>query len=199
MKATIGEAATLKNENEKLKQRVMKMEEMNCELHRRLSNLENRMLESNIILTGVREGVWETDDERKEMIYEIIFDTVLGRTFDEQLLTAKTMRIKSSRRLGRYSAMYKRLILVELTTKEDAEYLLTNRTYLPHGIYIDREYSKETEAKRKTLRPYFRAVRKLLKYRGKCQLDGDQINYNGNSFSTDDVHKLPTDLQGENH
>ena len=198
MKATIGEAATLKSENEKLKQRVMKMEEINCELNRRLTNLENRLLESNIILTGVREGVWETDEDRKEMIYEIISDTVLGRTFDEQLLTAKTMLIRSSRRLGRYSAMYNRPILVEFATKEDAEYLLTNRTYLPRGIFIDREYSKETEAKRKILCPYFRAARKLPRYHGKCRLDGDKLIINGNSFSTDDLHKLPADLNGEN-
>ena len=45
--------------------------------------------------------------------------------------------------------MYNRPILVEFASKEDAEYLLTNRTYLPRGIFIDREYSKETEAKRK--------------------------------------------------
>ena len=159
------------------------MEEINCELNRRLTNLENRLLESNIILTGVREGVSETDEERKEMIYKIISDTVLGRTFDERLLTAKTMLIKSSRRLGRYSTMYNRPILVELATKEDAEYLLTNRTYLPRGIFIDREYSKETEAKRKILCPYFRAARKLLRYHGKCRLDGDKLVINGNSSS----------------
>ena len=83
MKATIGEAATLKSENEKLKQRVTEMEELNYKLSRRLTNLENRFLESNIILTGVREGVWETDEDRREMIYEIISDTVLSRTFNE--------------------------------------------------------------------------------------------------------------------
>ena len=94
--------------------------------------------------------------------------------------------------------MYNKLILVEFASKENAEYLLTNRTYLPRGIFIDREYSKETEAKRKILRPYFRVARKLLRYRGKCRLDGEKLIRNGNSFTTDDLHKLLTDLNGEN-
>ena len=95
------------------------------------------------------------------MIYEIISDTVLGRNFDDRIQTAKMMQIKSTRRLGRYRSLYNRPILVEFSSKEDAEYLLTNRTYLPKGIYIDREYSKETEERRRILRPYFRAARKL--------------------------------------
>ena len=53
MKTTTGEAAMLKRENEKLKHRVTKMEEINSNLNRSLTNLENRLLESNVILTGV--------------------------------------------------------------------------------------------------------------------------------------------------
>ena len=96
MKTTIGEAAMLKHENEKLKQKVTKMKEINSDLNRRLTNLENRIFESNVILTGVREGVWEMDEDRKEMIYEIISDIVLGRSFDDRIQTAKMMHIRST-------------------------------------------------------------------------------------------------------
>ena len=145
VKATIREAATLKSENEKLKRRVTKMEEINENLCRRLSAIENRLLESNIILTGIREGAWETEEARKESVYEVISETVLGRTFDDRLQTAKTMQIRSTRCLEKYRQMYNRPALVEFMVKEDADYLLNNRSYLPNGVYINREYSKETE------------------------------------------------------
>ena len=148
VKGTIRETATLKSENEKLKRRVTKMEEINENLCRRLSAIENRLLESNIILTSIREGTWETEEARKESVYEVISETVLGRTFDDQLQTVKTMQIRSTRRLGKYRQMYNRPVLVEFMVKEDADYLLNNRSYLPNGVYIDREYSKETEEKR---------------------------------------------------
>ena len=93
--------------------------------------------------------------------------------------------------------MYNRPILVEFASKEDVDYLLTNRTYLPKGIYIVREYSKETEEKRKILRPYFRAARKLPWYRGICELDREKLIINGTSYTVDDLHKLLPDLHGE--
>ena len=97
VKATIGEAATLKSENKKLKCRVTKMEELNLTLCKRVSDLENRMLESNVILTDIREGVWENDDVHKESVYEVMSETVLGRIFEDRFQTAKTMQIRSMR------------------------------------------------------------------------------------------------------
>ena len=53
MNTTIGEAATLRLENEKLIQRMTEVESMNEKLSKRLSELENKMLECNIVLTGI--------------------------------------------------------------------------------------------------------------------------------------------------
>ena len=94
--------------------------------------------------------------------------------------------------------MYNRPVLVEFMMKEDADYLLNNRTYLPSGVYINREYSKETEEKHRTLRPYFKAARKLPKYHKKCRLDGDTLVIKGVSYTVSDLHRLPEELIGEN-
>ena len=59
MNTTIGEAATLRLENEKLKQRMTEVESMNKKLSKRLSKLENKLLECNIVLTGIVESTWE--------------------------------------------------------------------------------------------------------------------------------------------
>ena len=62
MKTTIGEAVTLKTENERLKQRMSEIEEKNEQLSRRLSDLENRLLVNNVVFTGVHESAWELEE-----------------------------------------------------------------------------------------------------------------------------------------
>ena len=59
-------------------------------------------------------------------------------------------------------------------------------------------YSKETEEKRRVLRPYFRAARKLPKFHRKCRLEGDTLIIKGVSYTSNDIHKLPSELSGEN-
>ena len=81
----------------------------------------------------------------------VISNTVLGRTFEDRLHTARIMYIKNCRRLGRYRKMFNRPKAVEFLYKEDGDYILNNQTYLPQGAYVDRQYSKETEEQRKQL------------------------------------------------
>ena len=85
MNETIGDAALLKEENEKLKQRVILMEETTQKLQQRISALEDKLLETNIILTGIYEGTWETEEARREVLFEVIANTIVGRTFDEKM------------------------------------------------------------------------------------------------------------------
>ena len=155
---TIGEASMLKEENEKLKQCIARVEDINEKLTKQLTHLENKMMESCIILTRVKEDMWETDEVRREKIFAILSNTVLGTTYEDRLDTAKIMYIKHSSRLGKFRRMYNRPVSVEFLYKEDADYLLNNRSYLPEGVYVDRQYSKETEEERKQLRPYLKAA-----------------------------------------
>ena len=41
--------------------------------------------------------------------------------------------------------MKNRAVLVEFYYKSDAIYLLSNKTHLPKGVFVDKQYSKETE------------------------------------------------------
>ena len=197
MKDTIGEAATLKEENEKLKQRVAKVEEIKKQLTKRLSSLENKMMESCVILTGIREDVWEIDKVRREKIFAVLSNTVLGTTYEDRLDTAKIMYIKNSSRVGRFRRMYNHLVSVEFLYKEDADYLLNNRSYLPDGVYVDRQYSKETEEERKQLHPYLKAARKLLHYHRRCKLDENTLVIKGVSYTVNNLHQLLPDLSGD--
>ena len=196
MNETIGDAALLKEENEKLKRRVILMEDTTHKLQQRISALEDKLLETNIILTGIYEGAWETEEARREVLFEVIANTIVGRNFEEKYEVAKTMHIKHSRRIGKYRQMHNRPISITFQYREDAEYILNNRKYLPQGVYVDKEYSKETEERRRILRPYFNAARKIPKYQRKCRLEGDTLILRGLSYRVEDIEKLPTELSG---
>ena len=92
--------------------------------------------------------------------------------------------------------MRTRPITVEFMYKLDAEYLINNWKYLSEGVFVDKEYCKETEECRRILRPYLRAARKLPRYHKKCRLDEDTLVLCGVSYTKDNLGRLPEDLSG---
>ena len=182
--------------NKELEQRVAKVEAQNKALTNRICDLENKMLDCNIILHGVTESAWETEEMRQEKVYDIISDTIIGRSYETKLEIAKTMGIRSTRRIGPYRSMRTRPLVVEFLHKSDANYVIQNRRYLCKGIGVDKEYCKETEENRRILRPYLRAARRLPKYHRKCKLEGDTLVIRGISYNKDTLNQLPDDLNG---
>ena len=85
---------------------------------------------------------------------------------------------------------------MEFIYREDVDYVINNRKYLPDGVFIDREYTKATEEQCRILRPFLRAARQLTKYQRKCKLVGGTLVIKGIRYTTNDLHKLPTELQG---
>ena len=66
--------------------------------------------------------------------------------------------------------MRNRPVLVEFHYKSDAIYLLSNKTHLPKGVYVDKQYSKDTERDHRKLCPILHAARKSENYKGKCHI-----------------------------
>ena len=122
----------------------------------------------------------------------------MGKSIEDRMDTARTMYITSSRRIGKFRQMSSGPISVEMLYKSDVEYLLRNRRYLSEGIFIDREYSKETESARRLLRPYLKAARKIPTYQRKCRLEGDTLVLKGLSYTVNTLHKLPDELSASN-
>ena len=185
-------------ENNALLKGVKAVEKRNEDLNKRLCELENRLFGTNLIFHGIRESAWETEDALIEKIYDAMTETVMGRNYDDRLDTVKLMAIKSVKRIGTYSSVRSRPISVEYLYKSDADYLIKNKKYLSEGIYIDREYCKATEEKRRTLRPFLKAARKLPTYKKKCKLDGEELVLKGVSCTVDNLDRLPEELQGHN-
>ena len=198
LKEGLVECKRLREENSKLQYRIVKVEQENKNLIKRVANLEDRILESSVIIQGLQESAWETEAVRQEKVFIAISETIVGSTLEDRLETARSMVIKGTKRIGTYNAMKTRPISVEFLYKGDAEYILRNRKYLSEGIYVDREYCKSTEECRRILRPFLQAARKLPQYHKKCKLEGDILVLNGIKYTKDCLHRLPPELSGFN-
>ena len=192
----ITEFATIKEENVRLRAECEKVLQENKHLKKRITNIENSLLDNNIILHGIHEDAWELDSNRMEKVINVISYTIDEETEEEQLEVARKIRIKSTKRMGMYSSKRSRPISITFERYCDAEYVLVNRRHLPRGIFADKEYNEETENNRRLLRPIYRAAKKSPSYAGKCRLDGDTLIIKGLSYTVDDLHRLPEDLNG---
>ena len=192
------EERQLREQNRILSDRITKIESENVKLKNRISKIEDKLLENNLVFHGIQENPWETEAIRQDKVYLAIAETIVGRSLDDRLETARSMLIKSTRRIGTYSAMRTRSMSVEFMYKGDADYVLTNKKYLGEYIFADREYCEETESCRRTLRPYLRAARRLPQYYKKCRLDGKNLVLKGVYYSVEDIYKLPEELKNFN-
>ena len=146
-------------ENSELRMRIEKVETENRKLNNKVSRLEDKLLEGNVIFQGVPESMWEPASTTKEKVLTALSNTISGDTFENRMDQAKQIPVKYVKRIRRYVPMRTRPILMEFYHKSDAEFLLSNKMHLPKGIYIDRQYSEETEKERRKLRPILRAAR----------------------------------------
>ena len=188
----------LKIENRKLTNRIELVEKENRDLSNRVTNLEDKILESNLIFNGIKEEPWKTDLIRQEKIYLAISETIIGRTLEERLDTTKSMPIKGTKRIGEPRTLKTRPMSVEFIYKGDAEYILQNRKYLGSGVFVDCEYTPETERCCCILRPHWNAARKHPKFHRKCRMEGATLIVHGLSYTKDDINKLPEELNGFN-
>ena len=68
------------------------------------------------------------------------------------------------------------------------ETLYRNKKHLPKGIYIDWEYTEETEKTRKLLRPILRLAKSIPKYKGKSKLEDDFLVVQGKKYTVSTIH-----------
>ena len=190
------ECNNLRNENTELHARINKVEKDNCILNNRICQLEDKLLEGNIIFQGVLDSIWEPMETMKEKILTAISHTISGDSQEAKMDQAQKSPIKEVTRIGRFSAMRKRPVLVEFHYKSDAIYLLSNKTHLPKGVYVDKQYSKHTEREHRKLCPILCAARKSENYKGKCQMDGATLVIKGRNSTSANLHQLPLEING---
>ena len=190
------ECQEIKCKNMELQHHIEKIEEDNKRLTSKVHQLEDRLLEGNIIFQGIPEQLWEASEVTKEKVVTAVSHTISGTSQEDQMQQARMIPIKDVQRIGRYIVMKTRPVLVEFCHKADAEFLLSNRSHLPKGVYIDKQYSDETECERRKLRPILKAARQHENYKGKCNMQGPILIIKGRNYTTKNLYQLPKEING---
>ena len=188
----------IKEDNSNMNEQYNKIQREHYQMKRKINRIEERLLDNNLIIHGIKEGPWEKEPALKEKIVAAMAETVDDDDPDEQLSCAKTITIERCKRLGKYVDGKNRPISMTLLKHSHVDFLLENKKYLPDGVYIDREYTKEVENNRRTLRPILKAARAKEEYFRKCKLDGDTLIIKGTRYNVSTIHKLPENLNGFN-
>ena len=131
------EIKQLRDENWKLKRRVQTVEICNKKLMDQVKKLEDAKLENNVILQGLPEAPWETDEVCRERLAAILADLVHRETLEERIAIVKKIPIKSITRIGYYNPMRCHPVSVEFECLGDVEYLIENKQNLKKGVYVD--------------------------------------------------------------
>ena len=136
-------------------------------------------LVGSVIFHGIPETRWEKDNETK--VYNTMAEISEGNTKTDKLEQAKKVKILSTRRLGIPVEDKTLPIQVKYKDENDVIELLNNKRKLPKGIYADKEYTAETERRRRS-----------------SKLEGDTLVIKSQRYTVNDLHKLPAKLSGFN-
>lgn len=184
----------LESENWRLKTDVKSLRNELKEVNNRLVKLENKALDKHLIFHGIAEDIGTDREDLANKIYHEISPTINRETEADRLQVASEIEIIYARRLGKKEDNRIRPISVEFSNKFDVEQIYANRFDFNEGIYVDRQYSKETDRNRRLLRPILQAAKKLPEYKGLCRLEEDVLNLNGTRFTKENLHELPQKL-----
>ena len=186
--------AELQTENKKLSTRVHRLENEQSKLKSKLNQMENKTLECSIIIKGIAETIGETEQDMIDAVHWEISYTILGNSDRDRYEKARKMEIRKCKRIGKFNQERSRPISVEFLSRQDLTYVLTNRSWLREGVYVEREYRLETERKRKLLHPIVKASKNLRDFKGKVHLKDDTVVVRGKTITTRTLHKLPEEL-----
>ena len=180
------------DENQELKRELKELKE-------HVSKIETAQLSNNIIVTGISEQPFETYEKTKQRIYDVFAEAIKNSNTTQKtsaMNTAKNIDITYCSRVGKSRPGQNRPISVSLGHKEDKEKLMSIKTKLPQGIYMNNEYPIHVKRARDTLHPILHLVKSLPSYRDKSKIEGDHLVIDGIKYGLQDLHNLPTELAG---
>ena len=181
---------------ETLQEKYNRIERENLELKKRINRLEDKHLENNLVVHGIEESEWEQPSETTSKVRKAIVEALPQSRKNDRYEASRKILIHKVKRVGRYNSQRSRPISVSFVCQSDADIIYKNKSKLKKGIYIDREYCKETEHERKLLRVIMRAAKRNKDYEGKYKLEGNTLKLNGKNYTVRNLHELPAELNG---
>ena len=131
----------------KLETQLNLVEKENVELKQKLIEIEDQMLETYVVLTDLHEDKWEEPEPRHMLIDKELSVIAPIENEEERLANANAIKIVKTVRIGHFNPTKGRPIAIKFTFKSDADWVLSCRKNLNKGIFVDKQYSDETEYK----------------------------------------------------
>ena len=177
----------LYNENKELKTQISKLKKEALEA-------QEEALRFKVDISGITEGTYETYDQLRSKVAEVMIPTCEGNTEEDRWNTSTSIPIIDCQRLGTYNRNIRRVVRVTFLYMKHKNCLLSRKRNLPRGIYVDHAYPDMIKKKRAILRPILKLTLNTEGYKGKCTLDHDQLIIKGTKYNIDTLDKLPNDL-----
>ena len=117
-----------------------------------------------------------------------------GASEEEKNVNASALKIVKTERIGCFNPTKGRPITIKFAYKSNVDWVLSCKKNLNKGIFVDKQYSDETECKQKHLRPILAAAHRLEEYRGKCKLAGTDLIIKGKKYNWNNLDDLPQNL-----
>ena len=182
------------SQNEKIDQLNKENTELrssNKQLEKDILQLQETSLRLKVDISGIPESSYETYDQLRRKIGEIMMSICKGNTEKEKWDTSINIPIMDCERLGTYTQYKKRIVRVTFLFMKHKSCLLSRRSNLPRGIYVEEAYTDVIKYRRSILRPILKLALKHDDYKGKCKLVQDQLILHGTKYNIKTLDKLP--------
>ena len=87
----VNDVCEMKTHQTKLERKINKVEKENENLNQKITNLEDKMLEHNIVISGLSEDKWEDREPRCDKINMKLASVITGSSIEEKLEKAKKL------------------------------------------------------------------------------------------------------------
>ena len=191
--------ALLRSDHEKLLLRCINVENENIKLRRKCESQENYSRRDNLIIKGVTEENNEDMSTCKRLVRNIFIQKLnLSEIEVNSINFVRCHRIGKTT-LPNGAVNRKRPIIVRFHSYNDRRVVWSARSALTNeSISINENFAAEVEYRRRLLYPILKAAKQSNRFEGKAFINGDTLVLNSQSYSVEDLHKLPHDLHPSN-
>ena len=179
--------ATLLTDNIILKQK-------NKTLEKDLKDMEDEMLRLKVDVEGIPESPYETFEHLRGKITEVMMAVCEGTTEQARWEISLNIPITDCRRIGIYKRNSKRPIRITFLFMKHKNCLLSRRSSLAPGIFVEDAFSESTKRSRTLFRPILKLAKSHEEYKGRCKLEKDELVLKGKHYKLENLNQLPENL-----
>ena len=169
----------------------------NISLKERISKIELNQLTNNVIITGVPKQQWEPYEVTKQHVLDTVATSIRSKSDDERqqnVLNVNQININYCTRVGRFRPNQNRPISVTFQNREDKDLLMSGKSNLPPGLYVNHEYPPHVKKNHDHPQPILHLAKSIPSLKDKCKLVDDSLILNGSKYTVDNILSLPEEV-----